>query len=281
MIKITDNSGASIANVSAQGAFVRSLKLRGLKIFYERPDTVRWRVRRGGSSVLIPYADLVKNGEYTYDNKLYRLPRNGKYEDDFLNSIHGTVLNKNWVVSQITSSSVTLNTNVSGPWFPSILYVGVNYSLRKSSFSTFFYAKNIGKRRAPLMCGAHPYLIYNKWWKISCDGKIKHLINFEQKKIETEEKRCDELNDIQQENFDEYYEGGGELRFVSKDRELKIERTNMPFFGIYNGKYCGGKSVNLKPLSSAPNCFNNMHGIINLEPNSEFSCGYRISLISN
>lgn len=262
------------------GAFVQSLTLNGLPIFYERKDPVRWRVRNGGSCVLIPYADLVKDGEYTYNNRKYKLPKNGKYEGDHTNSIHGTVLNKEWVISLITPNSITLNTNVKGRGFPSTLFVTVNYEISDGSFSTMFLLKNVGDCAAPVMCGAHPYFIFENWWKLVCAGNIMKLSKYEENLVEVKDTVCDEINANTNKKLDEYYEGGGILYFISQDRKIEIERFNMPFFGVYNGVYCGERSVNIKPLTSAPNSFNNQYGLINLGLGQELHCGFKIRLIS-
>lgn len=278
MIAITSNS-VNEAKISLRGAFVQRLKLNGTPIFYERKDTLKWCLLHGGSCVLIPYVDLVKNATYSYDGQRYFLPKNGEPEGDTVNSIHGLVLNKNWKLRKHTRNRAILETTMINTGYPTKLEILAIYSISDRLFTTQFQIKNTGRKSAPLMVGAHPYFIFTKWWKLHCSGPIKHIKKYGSEKPEVVEETCADIDSYSAGKLDEYYEGGGDLRLSSEDREIEIKRVNMPFFGVYNGTYAGTSSVNIKTITSAPNCFNNRNGVIDIKPNQSVNCGFTIRLV--
>jgi aldose 1-epimerase len=278
MIKIGFDK-SNEARISLRGAFVQSLTLDGVPILYMRKDRIRWCLLHGGSCVLIPYVDLVKNATYFYHGQRYFLPKNGKPEGDSINSIHGLVLNKNWELMKQTVEGAVLNTTLVNSGYPSKLKIQASYSIRDRLFTTRFRIRNIGKHTAPLMCGAHPYFIFTKWWELKCSKPIKHIKKYDSDEPEITTEDCSSINSHSSSKLDEYYEGGGDLRLLSEDREIEIRRTNMPFFGVYNGIYAGQSSVNIKVITSAPNCFNNKYGVIDIKPNQIINCGFTLRLI--
>ena len=68
------------------------------------------------------------------------------------------------------------------------------------------------------------------------------------------------------------------LELSSEYGQIKLERKNMPYFVLYNGKYSRGESVALEPMTGAPDAFNNRIGITEVEPAGEFTCGFKISI---
>jgi len=265
----------SKATISSEGAFVSSLVLNGVNILKKSTDGYQ---THGGASVLFPYADIVDGAKYKLEGKTYRLPKNGSYEGNLKDSIHGLVLDKRWNIIHKEEYKLLAELILKDKYYPTSLSIKIDYKIGIQKFIVNLASKNIGHATAPIMCGFHPYFIYNKFWRFKFHDPIVFLKNLRNRNVEVQSSDSEIINYDDFTQFDNAYLGGGDVEFITRDRILKIHRINMPFFEIYNGQFAGKNSVAFEPMTGAPNCFNNKVGLRYIRPGEAVRCGYTITI---
>jgi len=266
----------SKALISERGAFVESLTLNEKDILKKTTDGIE---THGGLSVLIPYADTVTKARFEFDGKEYNLPKNAYYEGDFVNSIHGLVSDEDWEEIATDYNETFMRVILSEDYYPSELSIVSHYLIGESTFVVNFEIRNIGNVDSPIMCGSHPYFIFNNYWQFNFHDPVVQLMKTESNSVVTEKVNSFNISNSGNRQYDHAFFGGGDINFVTEDRELRIKRSNMPFFEIYNGIYSGKESVAFEPMTGAPNCLNNLLGLKVLKVNEKFECGFTIELL--
>lgn len=252
--------GESEADVLLRGAYLYSWKVKGKDVLLRGN---LYRLTRGGMAILIPYANRVKGGEYTFDGVKYSLPKNKEG-----NAIHGLIMDKVFSISSYSSDSITLQYELRDPGYPTTILCSVSYNLGESSLSTLITVKNVGDKRAPLTVGAHPYFLVSDDWRINVKGGVKQCLTKD--KIPTGE--LVEAS-IEHKNYDDCFLVEGEVELVSSYSSIQMTRENLPFIQIYTGVKA---AVAIEPMSGAPDAYNNGLGLKIINPKEEFS--YKIYL---
>ncbi|MCL4334860.1 MAG: aldose 1-epimerase [Candidatus Thermoplasmatota archaeon] len=261
--------GQMKCGLTYEGAYLTFLKFKDIDIIQKSLDGHQ---THGGSAVLIPYANRIKGAEYSFGGRKYSLP-----EDNEGNSIHGLVRNEKWEARKISDNKIELLYVMHNEGYPSPARVSVIYSLSEFSFSVIATCQNIGLREAPLMIGFHPYFGF-KEWNISCTSPLYLLERDESywPNGELSRTNTDEVNSTN--TFDDPFLCYGDVYIRSPELDLKMERFNMPFLHVYNGKYSRGTSVAIEPMTGAPDCYHNNIGLLTLSSGDTFTCGFRIEI---
>lgn len=272
MVRLSTETGE--AEIDEKGAYLISLSLEGKDIIKKSHDDSQ---THGGSAVLIPYAGRVRNAEYAFRGVKYNLPANNGS-----NSIHGFLKDEEWSLINGSSSSALLSCDFTNSGYPSTLHTELEYRLESRKFSVTTHVRNTGYDGCPLLIGFHPYFLTGGKWRLSHSDTMKELV-YEDRFFPNGEYREVNFNSLKntgEHEFDNCYLGGGAITLHGEDRSVTIRRKNMPFLVIYNGKHSEGVSVAIEPMTGAPDSFNNGMGLVELEPGSEFSCGFSIELIA-
>lgn len=270
----SDSSFSKIQNVGAQ---VSQLRLKEVEIFRlsERERSLSF-----GLPIMIPYADLVKNAEYKFKGRVYYLPRNASAIGNINDSIHGLTRNLVWSTKARGNNHVTLEVKFRDPGYPSEMMAQVKYTISRVSFDIEIKLKNIGDRDAPFVIGAHPYFKVQQPWRLYHKYPIKKL-NYPDRIFPDGTLLYYNFNEIDnpgKKKYDDSFVGGGRLKLESSHSYIFLERRNMDYFEVYNGKFAGMQSVALEPMTGAINAFNNGIGLKSLSPNQEFECGFKITV---
>ena len=263
----------SLAEIDQTGSYLKSLFIDGVEILKPSPDG---KETHGGSAVMIPFANRVKEHVFTFEGKVYTLPA-----DSGNHSIHGLVRHAMWDVLKKDEDSIELGYTIACPEFPSRLHSVISYRLDKDSFSTKFEIENTGELNAPLTVGAHPYFMTHGDWDITADEPVKKLECVD-KYFPTGKIMDFPIHELSARSgtvFDSCFTGGGDLHLHNGKNHILIERKNMPYFQVYDGEFAEGKSVAIEPMTGAPNSFNNGIGLITVEPGGKFTCSYTITMI--
>lgn len=268
--------GTSVARVDRIGAYVDSLQISGRQIIMPSPDG---RETHGGCAVLIPYANRVRNAVYVWGDKTYILPRN-----DGLNSIHGLVRHEKWSYEneETNPANITeLKFELRSASYPSPIAIKNRYELGRDFFDVDCTVTNSGDSSCPLLIGFHPYFLFSRSWHVRHDEELFKLQyrNSYFPSGEMEPVNFNDVSDMQDMKFDNCFKGGGKVTLHAGDHDLLLERRNMDYLVIYNGDYSQDKSVAIEPMTGAPDAFNNGLGLVILEPQQHFRCGFRVSLI--
>ncbi|BAB60121.1 TVG1000457 [Thermoplasma volcanium GSS1] len=266
-ISIGDDSNGAV--ISIVGSHLDKLNLNGTAILLERYDDSPTHF---GSAFLFPYANRVRNGEFTLDGKRYFLPK-----DDENNSIHGLVLSKKFDLVEKIENSVTMRYIMADECYPSPIEIFITHTVSEGKYTCRVKASNRGLTRAPVSAGFHPYFLYNgRWaikkprdtWKLEYDGQFP---TGKMDKFLFEE-------DSFMHEFDNQFFADEDIVVDMGSHMIQIERENMPFFVIYNGKYSGGKSVAIEPMMSAVDAFNNGIGLRIVNPGESIEFAYSVEI---
>jgi Galactose mutarotase and related enzymes len=227
----------------------------------------------GGSAVLFPFANRIRNGKYEFQGRKFNLPTNKEGH-----AIHGLVLGREWNVERVSGFSATLSLELSNPSYPTVLEAQVTYTLRKRELHVSLSSHNKGEYDGPLVVGFHPYFNVGARWKLFHDQPVKRLntnshfpdgtyVDFDFNSLQTPWNF----------SFDDCFLGGGLLTLTGEKFSISISRENMDFFQVYNGVHAKN-SVAVEPMTGAPDAYNNGIGLRVLPPGGDFHCGFELSL---
>jgi aldose 1-epimerase len=264
-------SGSSRAEVLQKGAYLKSLSLGGIDILKPSPDEFP---THGGCAVLLPYAGRVRNAEYTYEGIRYTLPRNNEG-----NAIHGFLKDVHLQITTKEPSVIELASLMVHAGYPTTLGVKIRYEISSSHLSVSCRATNAGKQGAPLSIGFHPYFL-GKEWRLAhecgvekLEMKDKYFPDGETLPFDFNAKEFDKS-----EKFDDCFRFPCDARIKTDRVKLEVQKKNMPYAVVFNGKWAEERSVAFEPYTSAPDAFNNGLGLVHLSRGETFECGFDVGL---
>lgn len=265
-------SGSSRAEILQRGAYLKSLVLDGNDILKQSLDDIP---THGGCAVLLPYAGRVRKGEYIYEGKRYTLPKNSEG-----NAIHGFLKDAELHLIRGEASLIELGATLVHAGYPTTLDVKIQYKLFDSYLSIGCKTTNVGKQKAPLSIGFHPYFLAKSW-------ELNHECNVE--KLEMKEGYFPDGKalsfdfngrKLEKDKFDDCFNFPCDAQLMTDQTKLGIRKKNMPYAVVFNGKWAEDKSVAFEPYTSAPDAFNNGLGLIHLGQGESFECGFTVELSS-
>jgi aldose 1-epimerase len=256
-------------NINPRGAYLEELKTDNYEIIRKSPDG---HSTHGGSAVLFPFGNRIRNAEYKYMNKEYRLPAN-----DGENSIHGLVRDLDFDYDG-GSSYVEFYRHFQSDSYPGEAMIKIKYEIGKNSFKTTFKVKSI-TGLIPVEIGFHPYFKVNGKYSVSYKGTMEKLeyvdTHFPDGKTFPVDLNGKELNSM---NLDNTFYTNSSITLHDNFHSIIIRRTNMPYLVIYNGQYAGNNSVAIEPMTGAPDAYHNGMGLISLPRGKDFECSYSIDM---
>ncbi|AHC52195.1 aldose 1-epimerase [Sulfolobus acidocaldarius SUSAZ] len=253
--------GRAEAEILNKGAYLYSFKINGKDLVLQGNTD---RVTRGGMAVLIPFANRIKGGEYTFDGIKYELPKNKEG-----NAIHGLVLDKEFSVIHNERDFVILNYLLEDKGYPTKLNCLVLYKLFENGFMNKIVVQNVGDKRAPLTVGTHPYFVVSSDWEIITRGEVRKLESIDN--IPTGEIKQVKLSHGE---YDDCFIIRGDIILKSTHSKLKItRRKNLNYIQIYTGVK---GAVAIEPMSGAPDAIHNKMGIKVIKPGQKHEFSYEV-----
>lgn len=115
----------------------------------------------GQGDVLIPFPNRTKDGKYSFEGVSHQMPQN---DHSGPNAIHGFLQAVSWDVEAVSQDRVSLRTSITKKAFekkgyPFDVDVRLTYSLGDNGLAVKFKIQNMGKTRAPIGVGFHPYFV--------------------------------------------------------------------------------------------------------------------------
>ena len=148
--KIHLNDGASLQELTLNGhAIIQNLAPLTYDITY-------------ASSILFPFANRIKDGVYTYEERDFQFETNQQEEN---NALHGLVFNKTFKVlkqkADNNSATITLEyvENNESKGFPYTYSIQLTYMFTQDAVSLNFIVKNTDSKPFPFTVGWHPYFL--------------------------------------------------------------------------------------------------------------------------
>jgi len=284
LIKLQDDQGISYAKLNLNnGGSLQELNLQNSVIIKELrslpySDTF-------ASSILFPFASRIKNGEYRFLNKTYRLPIN---ELEKQNALHGLVYDKYFeVIAQSTSehfAKVTLEyqqtDQIEG--FPFEFSLQLTYVLTRNNITLEIKVMNLSNESFPFSLGWHPYFYSSNLKNSSLSVNSSRKITFDDNLIAVNEEAYEGPREIiiEDEKFDDCFVlRDNMVGFKTPDYELSMQTSSKEnYLQVYTINEAN--VIAIEPLTAAPNSFNNNKGLQILAPYKSYSVSWIVDFIS-
>ncbi len=237
------------------------------------------------SSILFPFASRIKDGEYTFLNKLYRLPLNDEHKQ---NALHGLVYNKPFKMIKYdtnkNSAQVALEYNheefIAG--FPFKFSLQLSYTLTNNDLKLEATVLNTGNESFPFSIGWHPYFWSSNLYLSELSFNSSKKITFAHPFIQTREVSCKNNGTIiiGDRKFDDCFVlNDAKVQFKTPNYTISINSSSADnYLLVYTINEIG--VIALEPLTAPPNCFINKKSLKIIEPNTQCSTIWNIELIS-
>lgn len=243
--------------------------------------------------VLFPIVGRLKNNAFSFNNQNYHLSQHGFARDSLFNLISS---NESSCVYELKSSDETKKN------YPFDFNFNIKYELLKNKLIVSYFITNPSNKPLYYSVGAHPafscqlngndtiddyYLEFDKSKfllselkdGLICEGKTK--LEVSKKKLLLSSALFD--NDALV--FEDAQINKLSLCSIIGHQKITLECKNWPFFGIWTKKKCD-KFICLEPwygITDSENSTGNFQekkGIIVLNPQTNFSCNYSITINS-
>jgi aldose 1-epimerase len=238
------------------------------------------------SSILFPFANRIKDGSYSFNNKKFQLKKNQEEEQ---NALHGAVYNKKFKVivkkASIETAKITLEytelKKTAG--FPYTYTIQVTYIFSNDTLRLQVKVKNTDDKTFPFTIGWHPYFISDNLSKSSLSFNSDKKLIIGRRNITTgieditpnvtlniEDKQLDDCwilnSDKVQFNTPKY-----QLNFESSVKENFLQAYTPPRLN----------TIAIEPTTGVSDSFNNKIGLQTLNPGEEYSIIWKINIINN
>jgi aldose 1-epimerase len=270
------------------GASLIELHLAGLSLI-DLPGSEKYPLENNPyhpSSLLTPWVNRVRNGNYSFKGKNYQLPIN---EPDLGNAIHGLLGRASFDVEQVSENSITLKHAYSGeePNYPFPFTFRYTYTLQDSgSLEITFEAKNTGTSSLPFACGWHPYFSFPDTSAEDLEIKFKPISRFlsDSQMIPLQEEN---LNGKQHfkfatEKIDHVFRLESQEKHITEfidtkhQKSLFLEQSSIQFPFLVVFQPVGYTSVAIEPMTANTDAFNTGDGLVELAPEEVFSGQIRL-----
>ena len=291
-VQITHDDKVLLTVAPWYGAKLTDMKLNAGREFHE----VLWPISDSDlesnswfkQSILFPFPNRLKDGQYHFDGQSYQFPIN---EPEVNNQLHGMLFNAPFKVTETRESdleaSITLAHEYSGnlPYYPFAFVFEVTYRYYLSGFSVGFRLKNTGKKRLPFGIGWHPYFQIDEVGVkdyIFSAGELEEIELDRRTSIPTGKRKplAHSVFPLNEHILDNAYELTGEKTYVLKGPEnLRIlfrPSDSLSYLQLFTPD--GGETIAIEPMTCNVNAFNNQEGLLTLEPSDSYDCEVQIEL---
>lgn len=264
-----------------QGGRLSNLIFENIKIFADY-DASSYK-ENYASSILFPFANRIKDGEYTFNDLKYKLDCN---EIDKNNALHGLVYNKIFTCIDKTCTSdyasVTLIYKDDGGCvgFPFKFNIELIYTLNKTGLNLSIKVVNEDKNTFPFTLGWHPYFnstdLENSSINFKCNSK--YLFDNQQNISGTTNLDVEMPFQLKDVNLDDGYPLESDLvEFLTPDYKCIITATSKEhFLQLYTPDQ--PNVIAIEPMTGAANNFNNNIGLQILKPNDTYNVEWNLAI---
>ncbi|WP_299394788.1 aldose 1-epimerase [uncultured Gelidibacter sp.] len=263
-----------------QGGRLSDLVFNGIAVLADyAPSTYKDNY---ASSILFPFANRIKDGTYSFENRKYTLDCN---EVDKNNALHGLVYDKTFECSgedlQANYGAITLNYNYDGSCkgFPFKFEMRLTYKLSGDDLSLSVEIKNNDTKALPFTLGWHPYFVSKNIDESSLhfDSETQFLCDTQQIVSGTCPFDIEMPYHLKGVTLDDGYElQSNTVQFHTPEYLLKIGSTSeKKYLQLYTPKT--PNVIAIEPMTGAADSFNNAIGLQTLQPNAEYDVTWTIA----
>lgn len=225
------------------------------------------------SSILFPFPNRIKDGNYSISDTSYNLKINEKALN---NALHGIVYDKHFSI--VSTASINENANIvlsysfdgSLPGFPFPFELTLRYQISETgNVELDFQVKNTGETPFPMGMGWHPYFISNKQeeCKFSFPSKDHFRCDKRNIPVETVPTNLPASFVMQDKELDDAYSLDKASCYVETGKyqlELDFDYSGPAYLQLYTPPH--KKSIAIEPMTCVANSFNNKIGLKYLSP---------------
>lgn len=285
-IEIMNKDKSSYAKIVLNlGGSLQKLSLNNKSIIIDM-DELDYSITYS-SAILFPFANRIKDGKYTFENKHYTLNLNEAKEK---NAIHGLVYDKTFkYIKQKTSAdyaSITIGYNETKrlKGFPFKYSIYLTYTLKENSLTLEAKITNNDIKSFPFNIGWHPYFtsknLHNSFLNIKSNKKF--IFDRNMIPTKTQEVNINKSFQIKNTHFDDCFVlNKNNIGFKTPNYNIKISSSSKEnYLQIYTPKNIKN-TIAIEPVTGPVNSFNNKLGLQTLAPNETYKVSWSIKLENN
>ena len=281
-LELTSSDGASKAQISLnQGGRLSNLIFEDIQVLADF-DASTYE-NNYASSILFPFVNRIKDGEYTFNNSKHKLNCN---EVDKNNALHGLVYNKTFVCTKkvltLNYATVTLEYNDYGKHlgFPFKFNIELTYTLNKKGIILSVNIANKDKKTFPFSVGWHPYF-YSKNLDnstLNFSSNKKYVFDNQQIISGTTDLNIEMPFQLKAVTLDDCYPlKTNEIDFSTPEYSFNIGSTSKEnFLQLYTPEV--HNVIAIEPMTGAADNFNNKIGLQTLQPNETYNMKWLIAI---
>ncbi|MEP3839146.1 MAG: aldose 1-epimerase [Algibacter sp.] len=272
--KIHLNDGASLQALTLNGhAIIQNLE----PLIYK--DTY-------ASSILFPFANRIKDGIYTYNNKEYQLEINQKEEN---NALHGLVYNKPfketesftnedsaWIVLEYTEEKESIG-------FPYTYKIQLKYTFTETHLELNLSVINTDSKAFPFTLGWHPYFNSDHLHDSILEFDTSKKLIIGERNITTGTENLNSFKSLKIENQkldDCWILDSNSIQFYTPKYKFSMESSaKNNFLQAYTPPKLN--TIAIEPTTGVSNSFNNKIGLDILKPNDTYSITWKLNIENN
>lgn len=234
------------------------------------------------SSILFPFSNRIKDGEYTFKDSKYNLDCN---DVDKNNAIHGLVYDQTFVFvkKELTSNYATITLHYKGEGkskgFPFKFNIELTYTLSKEGICLSIIVTNKDKNTFPFTLGWHPYFKSTDLDHSSINFKstTKYLYDHQHIISGTTPLDIDMPFRLKGAKLDDGYPlETNDIEFLTPEYGIKITSTSKEnFLQLYTPDQ--PNVIAIEPMTGAADNFNNKIGLQTLDPNDTYHVEWHIA----
>ena len=264
------------------GASLQELKL-GNKILIEDLTPLDYK-NTYASSILFPFANRIKDGEYTFNNETFSFPVN---EPGNNNALHGLVFDKTFeiVKQEVTEhqASLTLvyNETLESKGFPYTYNIQLEYILKDTTLDLNVSITNTDTKAFPFTLGWHPYFVSKNLYESSLNFDSNKQLILDERCITTGTKTIENSSvfNIEDKKLDDcFILNSNEIQFNTPDYKVLINSNSKEsFLQIYTPPRAN--TIAIEPTTGVSDSFNNKMGLQILNASETYHLNWNIKLL--
>lgn len=237
------------------------------------------------SSILFPFANRIKDGSYSFDNKEYQLEINQKEEN---NALHGLVYNKTFkilnkdVSDNKASIKLEYNEVNESKGFPFTYAIQLQYTLTEDALTLTVSVENTDSKSFPFTLGWHPYFISKNLYDSSLKFHSNKKLVLGERMITTgvEDYTNEDLFEIKDKQLDDcFILNNNKVQFLTPEYNLEMSASsNESFLQMYTPPRAN--TIAIEPTTGVSDSFNNKIGLQILESGKTYSIDWEVKLSS-